>query len=57
MMGRVDLPSIYGIFNFLVGIGIVVVPAVTGSLVDSFGTYRAPFRFFAASQVIWKRMV
>ena len=51
MMGREDLPSVYGLFNFLLGIGIVTVPVITGSLVDSFGTFRAPFRFFAVAQV------
>ena len=50
MMGRDDLPSVYGIFNFLVGIGIVIVPIITGSLVDHFGTYKARFLFFAGTR-------
>ena len=52
MMGREDLPSVYGLFNFLLGIGIVTIPVITGSLVDSFGTFRAPFRFLAVVQVV-----
>ena len=51
MMGRDDLPSVYGIFNFLVGIGIMIMPLISGSLIDYYGTNKAPFRFFAAVQV------
>ena len=50
-MGRSDLPSVFGIFNFFIGIGTVTMPAITGALVDHFNTYRAPFIFFAAAQV------
>lgn len=52
LMGRDDLPSVYGIFNFLVGVGSVIVPVITGALVDFFGTNRIPFLFFAVSQVL-----
>ena len=50
-MGRGDLPSVYGLFNFIMGIGILVMPTITGSLVDFYGSYKAPFRFFATAQV------
>ena len=52
MMGRNHLPSVYGMFNFVMGIGILIIPVITGSLVDYFKTFKAPFLFFAVSQVI-----
>ena len=51
IMGRNHLPSVYGIFNCIQGTGTLIVFVITGSLVDYFDTYKAPFRFFAASQV------
>ena len=52
MMGRKHLPSVYGIFNFIMGVGILIIPVITGSLVDYCNTYKVPFFFFAGSQVI-----
>ena len=40
-----NLVSLFGLYNFIVGIGVLVLPVVTGSLVDTFASVKVAFLF------------
>ena len=46
-----DLASIFGLFNFIVGTGIIVVPIGSGSVVDAFVTFKSAFIFHGCGQL------
>ena len=42
---RDNLVSLFGLYCFIVGIGVLVVPVVTGSIVDTFASVKVAFLF------------
>ena len=47
-----DLASIFGLFNFIVGVGIVVIPIASGAVVDTFVSFKSTFIFHGCGQLI-----
>ena len=47
-----NLASLFGLFNFVVGVGIAVIPAISGSLVDAFASTAVTFPFHAGGHLV-----